>query len=138
MSKAKQTSSFTITNLVGERAMVEGTDFNGAVGQTTVSTSQWDEIVRTRDLSAATSEFDKAVEAHFESLTQAAEKIRTGLEVQVDDLATVTLSEPVQGVASEKGDVRVLTRDTIILRAINEGRTDRLVWVGGELEVTTV
>lgn len=138
MSKAKQTSSFTITNLVGERAMVEGTDFNGAVGQTTVSTSQWDEIVRTRDLSAATSEFDKAVDAHFEGLVKAAEKIRAGLEVQVDDLATVTLSEPVQGVASEKGDVRVLTRDTIILRAINEGRTDRLVWVGGELEVTTV
>ncbi len=137
----KQSSSFTTTLLVnGGGTLVQGTDVNGVYGQTVVDSSQWEEIKADQNFSAAAADFDKAVDKFFAPILKAAEKLEAKIEVNTtpDPISYIVLKEPVEGVAPEAGDLRRLTRDSMVLRLIESGNTDRLVWVDGNLEVTAV
>lgn len=127
---------FTTTLLLGSRVLVQGTDVNSVTGTTVVDSTQWEEVNSHREYSLAADEFDVAVEAFFAPLTEAADKIKGhGLNKPTDSTSYVVLHEEVEPTPGTPGVVVELSKDSIILRVIEEGNTDRLVWVGGGLEV---
>jgi hypothetical protein len=130
--------TFTTTKLVDERVLVRGTDVFGTSGSTVLDSSQWSEVNSRKEFSQATDEFDKAVADFFKPLTEAAEKVNKKIEKQPDALSYVVLSEATEGVQAKPAQLIKLTKDSIILRIIEQGNTDRLAWVADELEVLAV
>lgn len=128
--------TFTTINLTGDRVLVRGTDIHGATGEVTLDASQWVELNGRDDVNKAQQAFDDAVQAFFEPLTKAAEKAKRALEHPEDSVSYVVLDEGAEGQARRPKHIVHLTRDSIVLRLIEEGNTDRLIWVNGELEVT--
>lgn len=121
---------FTVQTMLGGTALVAGTDITGKSGQTIVSTVQWDELTGRDNFSKATADFDAAVEKFFAPLEKAAKKAKKALERPAQDPAEyIVLKEAVKGRESSPAEVVALNRDSIILRLIEEGQTDRLVWV---------
>ena len=121
---------FIVQTMLGGQALVVGTDITGKSGQTVVSTVQWDELTGRDNFSKATADFDAAVEKFFAPLEKAAKKAKKALERPSQDPAEyIVLKEAVKGRESQPAEVVALNRDSIILRLIEEGQTDRLVWV---------
>ena len=123
--------TFTVQHMVGNEALVTGTDIAGNSGRTTVNTTQWLELQARTNFSAAAEDFDREVEAFFKPLTKAAKKLQKKVAAaeQQDPIAYVVLKEGTEAVAPEPAQIVELSRDSIILRLIEEGQTDRLVWV---------
>lgn len=122
--------TFHVQNMIGGQALVSGTDYRGNEGKTVVNTIQWDELNARANFSKATEDFDAAVEQFFAPLTEAAEKAELTLNSQQQDPTEyVVLTEGTEGVEAQRAEIVQLTRDSIILRLIEEGETDRLVWV---------
>ena len=122
--------SFTMQTMLGSTAVVSGTDINGNSGSTTVSTAQWDELNGRTNFSKAQADFDAEVEKFFEPLTKAAEKAQQALAGKTQDpVEFVVLSEATDGVKAQPAQIVALSKDSIIIRLIEEGTTDRLVWV---------
>lgn len=122
--------TFQVQNMLGDQALVSGTDLAGNDGKMIVSTTQWDELKARKNFTAAREEFDAAVEEFFAPITEAAEALEKTLANKTPDAAAyVVLSEEVEGVSAQPRQVVALTRDSIILRMIEEGNTDRLVWL---------
>lgn len=122
--------TFVVQNMLGDQALVSGSDHLGNEGKTIVSTVQWDELKARKNFSAATEDFDAAVEEFFKPLTEAAEALEKTINAKAPDAASfIVLKEATEGVQSEPAHVVALTKDSIILRLIEEGNTDRLVWV---------
>lgn len=121
---------FTVQTMLGGTALVAGTDITGKSGQTIVSTVQWNELTGRDNFSKATADFDAAVEKFFAPLEKAAKKAKKALERPSQDPSEyIVLKEAVKGRESQPAEVVALNRDSIILRLIEEGQTDRLVWV---------
>lgn len=127
--------TFTINRLVGGRAVVSGTDKFGTTNQVVVDTTQWDEINASTAFDQATEAFEAAVEDFFKPLTEAAEKINKQLNKPNDPLSYVVLHEGSEGVPAQAEQLIKLNKDSIVLRLVGAGNTDRLVWVGDNLEV---
>lgn len=121
---------FTVQTMLGGTALVSGTDKLGNTGKTQVFTTQWDELNGRTNFSKAQEDFDAAVEAFFKPLTKAAKKLEKNLERPSQDPAEyIVLKEEVKGTKAQPAEIVALTRDSIILRLIEEGDTDRLVWI---------
>ena len=121
---------FTVQTMLGGQALVSGTDKLGNTGQTVVSTVQWAELQGRDNFSKAQADFDAAVEKFFAPLDKAAKKIKKQLERPSQDPAEyIVLKEAVVGVESAPAEIVPLTQDSIVLRLIEEGNTDRLIWV---------
>jgi hypothetical protein len=86
----------------------------------------------------AGAEFDAAVEAFYAPLLQAAEAHNKVLERPEDSLSFVVLDEGSEGEARRPQHVVRLSKDSMVLRLIEDGSTDRLVWVGDELEILEI
>jgi len=127
--------TFTTTPLTGDRVLVKGRDIAGTEGTTVLDAGQWNELNQRDNLNQAQAIFDAAVETMFAPLIEAAEKAGKVLEGTTDPMAYVVLDEGSEGQAATPRQVVPLTRDSIVLRIIESGDTDRLVWVGDELEV---
>lgn len=122
--------TFHVQNMIGGQALVSGTDKLGNEGKTVVSTTQWDELNARSNFSKATEDFNAAVEEFFAPLTEAAKKAERELNRQKQDPAEyVVLTEGTEGAEAKPAEIIQLTRDSIILRLIEEGDTDRLMWV---------
>lgn len=122
--------TFHVQNMIGDQALVSGTDKLGNKGKTIVITHQWDELKARTNFSSAVEDFDAAVQAFFKPLTEAAEKAEQAMQrKQQDPTEYVVLTEGTEGVEAQPAEIIQLTRDSIILRLIEEGNTDRLVWV---------
>ena len=122
--------TFQVQNMLGDQALVSGTDHLGNTGKTIVFTTQWDELKARKNFSSAQEDFDAQVEAFFAPLTEAAEKLEKAVNAKAPDSASfIVLTEAVEGTPSQPAQVVALTKDSIILRLIEEGNTDRLVWV---------
>jgi hypothetical protein len=129
-------SNFTTTALVNERVLVQGTDFLGVEGKTVLDSSQWTQVNQHKQFDQATDEFDAAVAAFFQPITDAAEKVKTATTRDEDPSSFVVLSEEVEGVQAKPAHRVSLTKDSIILRLLEENpQTDRLAWVGDDLEI---
>jgi hypothetical protein len=127
--------SFTTSKLTGERVLVRGSDIFGTEGSTVLDSSQWVEMSSRKEFSQATEEFEKAVEEFFAPLTRAAEKASKKLEKPTDAISYVVLQEATEGVEAKPAQLVKLTHDSICLRLIEQGDTDRLIWVNDTLEV---
>lgn len=128
--------SFTTTALADDRYLVEGQDVRGVTGQVIVDGTQWNQMQRRRELTEAHKEFDLKVEAFFAPLSEAISEINSAKKIEVDPLLYVVEQEAVEGSAAREERLIRLTPDSVILRAIAEGKDDRLIWVGGELVLT--
>lgn len=122
--------TFVVQNMLGDKALVSGTDHLGNEGKTIVFTAQWDELKARKNFSSAQADFDAEVEKFFKPLTKAAKKAEKALNAKAPDAASyIVLTEEVKEVSGQPAQVVALTTDSIILRLIEEGNTDRLVWV---------
>lgn len=131
--------SFTMLNLSGERVLIKGTDNQGTEGQTVVSSSEWNEVKRHTQHSEAHEDFDRVVEEFFKPLTEAAEKLDLAFNQKSrDPISYVVLDEGSEGEARREEVVIKLSHDSVVLRILESGDTDRLVWVGDTLEVLEV
>lgn len=128
--------SFKTQRLVNQRVLVTGKDITGTDGTTTLNSTQWDEINANKQYSQATEDFDKAVDDFFAPLLNAADVAKVAMAPAPQDPASyVVLNEEVEGVQAQAATLVHLDSDSIVLRLIEQGETDRLVWVDGSLEV---
>lgn len=128
--------SFSITRLANSRAIVKGEDAHGGSGSCVVYTQQWDEIKAESSYSDALDDFNEAVEEFFAPLLAAAEAAEAAAVVKPDDpIEYVVLQDAVEGVEATPRQLIHLTHDSIVLRLIEEGDSDRLIWVDGGLEI---
>ena len=131
--------SFTKINLTGERVLVRGQDSTGRDGETVLDGSEWAEVNRRLSLKTATVQFDEAVEQFFAPLMEAVEKLEAaGIKQDTDPMSYVVLEEGNEGEASTERVVHHLSKDSIVLRLLENGGDDRLVWVGDTLEILEV
>ena len=129
-------SEFNTTILAGQRVLVTGSKKNQ---QTILDSTEWDSIKAHQAYHLAGDAFDEAVTAFFAPIVEAAEKANAALAESLpkrDDAFVVVLSEGIEGVEEVEPEVIQLGRDAAILRMIEEGNTDRLVWVGDTIEIT--
>jgi hypothetical protein len=128
--------TFTTQRLVNNRMLVRGTDILGVDGQCTLSTTQWDDINADKAFSQAEAEFNKAVEAFFAPLEAAKDQFeKAASRPDLDPATFVVLEEPVEGQPSKPGRMIKLSHDSVVLRLLEQGNSNRLVWVGDMLEV---
>ena len=129
-------SNFTVTALANEHFLVEGTDVRGNSGECVVYGGDWLEIKRALGTDTAKEQLDAAIEEFFKPLVEAADAFAAAKAPVVDALSVVVLNEGTAGELAREREVVHLSRDSQILRAIEEGATDRLLWVDGELVIT--
>ena len=129
-------SEFNTTILAGQRVLVTGSKKNQ---QTILDSTEWDSIKAHQAFHLAGDAFDEAVTAFFAPIVEAAEKANAALAESLpkrDDAFVIVLSEGTESVEEVEPEVIQLGRDAAILRMIEEGNTDRLVWVGDTIEIT--
>lgn len=129
-------SEFNTTILAGQRVLVTGSKKNQ---QTILDSTEWDSIKAHQAYHLAGDAFDEAVTAFFAPIFEAADKVNAALAEPLpkrDDAFVIVLSEGTEGVEKVEPEVIQLGRDAAILRMIEEGNTDRLVWVGDTIEIT--
>ena len=129
-------SHFTTTALATECFLVEGTDVRGRYGECVVFGSEWLEIKRALGTDTAKAQLDAAVEEFFKPLVEAADAFAAAKAPTMDALSTIVLNEGTTGEPAREREVLVLGQSSQILRAIEEGTTDRLLWVDGSLVLT--
>lgn len=131
--------TFSTINLTGERVLVKGTDRFGTDGETVLDATEWNEVQRHLGFSKAKESFDASVEEFFAPLMAAADQLQEQLSVpKPDPDSYIVLDEGEEGSAGRSREVIKLGHDSIVLRLIARGETDRLVWVMDQLEVMAV
>lgn len=127
---AKSKSTLSATPLLSGGYLVEGEDSKGVEGSAVIQSDRWDYVLHLRAHEVADAEFEKAVDEFFKPLTDAADKAKAAVTGRTNEFATVTIGEVVEG-----KDAHVIELDEagIILRLIDEGKTDSLRWVSGQL-----
>lgn len=127
---------FTTTELANDRVLVEGTDVRGREGQQVLDASTWFERKRRTEVSAAHDAFDAKVAEFFAPIEEAAAQLEAAHRIEIDPLLYVVEQEEVEGRAPQAERLVQLDNASAILRAIETGNTDRLIWVNGELTIT--
>lgn len=128
---------FTTTALTGNQVLVEGTDIRNHDGQQVVDATQWNNIKSHDTFQTALDAVDDAIAALIAPITEAAKAANKALEAPaMDPLLYVTETEEVEGVEAQRGITTKLNEDSVILRAIEEGFGDRLIWINGSLVLT--
>lgn len=128
--------SFNITQLAGNKVLVDGTDFRGTPGETILDGTGFAQLQEQERLRGAHEEFDASVDEFFAPLLEAAQKLEAKHEVVLDPLTNIVLDEGSEGEVRRSATIVELDTDTAILRAIDSGNTDRLVWVKEQLVLT--
>ena len=127
--------TFSITHLANDRALVTGND-GADTKKAVLDASEYNYLVRRAEVEAAQGKFDAAVEAFHAPLTSAAEELEKARAEVLDPIAYFVEREAIEGAEAKPALVRHLSKDTVILKLIEAGRSDRLVWVGDTIEVT--
>lgn len=128
-------STFNTTQLANKRVLVTGdTDEQKCI----LSSAEWDSIKHHRAHLAADAQFNDAVQEFFAPIVAAAEAAGELVESTIpqrDDDFYFVVSKGVEGTEAQDEEVIALGNDTVILRLIDEGKTDRLVWIGSSIEI---
>ena len=130
-------SKFEVTYLAGQRALVKGKGGNTTI----LSTEEWDLVKHKLAHRYAYATFDAAVSEFFAPLVEAAEIANEIIDASIpqpDPDFVIVLEEGELPTPEKISSVLVLGRDAAILRMIEEGNTDRLIWVNGELEIVAI
>lgn len=131
-------AQFTTANLTNERVLVKGTDQFGTEGQTVLDASEWNEVKAHQSQAHAVEGFDAAVEEFFAPLMKAIDEVASTQQKKIDPITYVVIHE---GTEAQQGRDEVAVKlgtDSIVLRLIELGDYDRLVWVDSQLEVLEV
>lgn len=94
-----------------------------------VHTGQWDDIKKRLGKDSAQAEFDASIKEFFAPLTKAAGKLKAAKANKIDPLAAVVVTEEVKATAGVAEELIELNRCSMLLRAIEEGHEDRLLWI---------
>jgi len=130
-------SNFTTVALANNRVLVRGTDGFGKSGETVVDGTEWAAFKQRQETAQLHATFDAKVEEFFAPLIEAAEAVDQAHKVELDPLLFIVEQEGSTGREAQPEIVRQLSHDSVILRALESGAADRLVWVGDDtLEVT--
>lgn len=126
---------FNVTELAGHRALVTG----DANQQCILDTTERDELRFMLENREVDEMFEENIEDFFAPLTRAAELHDLQHEAlakqfaQADDPAfNFVMKAGVEGVEAVEEERVVLSHDSVVLRLIDSGQTDRLVWVGND------
>ncbi len=127
---------FNVTRLAGARALVQGTD----EGESTILyTEEFDELKGNTALKEAEADFDTKVKEFFAPVVEASEAFEQAKKAALtvnDPAFRVVVKEAIEATAGQTERVRIVQRDTAILRLIESGDTSRLLWVYGSIEIT--
>ena len=126
---------FNVTELAGHRALVTG----DANQQCILDTTERDELRLMLGHREIDEMFEEGIEDFFEPLTRAAElhdlrheELVRQFEQTDDPVFNFVLKAGVEGVEAVEEERVVLSHDSVVLRLIDSGQTDRLVWVGND------
>jgi hypothetical protein len=128
--------SFQTIELANNNVLVKGTDALGVSGQTVIDGTYWAERKRRAQIEDAHEKFDAAVEEFYAPIVAAMEATNKAVQIDRDPLLYVVEQEASEGAHAREEVVVRLDDASVILRAIEQGRTDRLIWVGDKLVVT--
>lgn len=128
--------TFTTVKLAGQRTLVTGEDAHGNNGKVVLQSREWDYVKAESTQDHRLAEFNAVVDEFFKPLTDAVDAYNEGVKSDVDPIDTVTIGDEVEGVEHKPAKVIVLSHDSKVLRLIEEGQHDRLIWVGDQLEIT--
>ncbi|USH45464.1 hypothetical protein SEA_DOTI_17 [Microbacterium phage DoTi] len=129
-------SAFTTTTLTQNRVLVDGTDRFGVTDRKVLDATEYNELFAADQHSAAHEAFDAAVREFYAPLTAAVEEFEAAHAAEEDDLFELVVQEEIAPTLGQPEIRRRLGRDTVILRLIDQGEEDRLIWIKGELEIT--
>jgi hypothetical protein len=127
--------SFTTTELAADQTLVSGLDHTGAPHQVILDATEFNELKRRDVQLSAADEFDKAVEQFFAPLTEAADRAIQASKTVTDPAFFIVVQEGEEGTPSQQEVLHYLGRDTVVLRLIEQGNLDRLIWVGDTIQV---
>lgn len=127
---------FNVTRLAGARALVQGTD----EGESTILfTAEFDELKGNTAIKEAEADFGAKVKEFFAPVVEASEAFEQAKKAALtvnDPAFRVVVQEAIEATAGQTERVRIVQRDTAILRLIDSGDTSRLLWVNGAIEIT--
>jgi hypothetical protein len=129
--------TLTKTPLTGDQVLIDGTDVRNQFGSMIVDSSQWEGIKRHAQFHEALELVDAAIEtlvAPIQAAMDAANEI--GKAPELDPLLYYVEREGVEGTESVRPIVSKLNPDSVILRALEEGLHNRLIWVNDRLVLT--
>lgn len=130
-------ANFRTTELADNTVLVEGTDVRGTEGQQVINPYAWVELKLRNEEKEAVASVDDAIKSLVAPITAAIEAANRRLtRPELDPLSYVTLSEGTEAVAGAPRELVKLDSDSVILRALEEGQGDRLIWVSGKLTLT--
>ena len=127
---------FNITRLAGQRALVQGTDEGES---TSLYTVEFDELKGNTALKEAEADFGAKVKEFFAPVVEASEAFEQAKKAALtvnDPAFRVVVQEAIEATAGQTEQVRIVRRETAILRLIESGDTSRLLWVNGAIEIT--
>jgi len=124
--------SFTITYLAGDRALVQEDTH-----QIILDAEEYLAMKLRQEKTGLIAQYDQSVADFFKPLTDVADKIKSVEEQEnrIDPDFHFVLAEGTEGEEPVRREVYRLEKDTVILRLIEEGRTERLIWIGDQLEI---
>lgn len=129
-------STFDITELAGNRVLVIGKDHADVQHQAILDGTEWNQAkVHDRQQSAA-EDFDAAVEAFYAPIVAAIDRLETASQVEEDPAFFIVTQEAQPGAPAQDERRHYLSHDTVVLRLIEQGNTNRLIWVGDTIEIT--
>ena len=129
--------TFTKTALLGHQVLVQGTDNLGQTGSVVLDGTQYDHLLLEGRRNEAAEAFDAALDQFLAPIQEAVEAFHEASEhPKMDPLQYVVLREGVEASEGQREVLIELNEDSVVLRAIDEGQFDRLVWVDGRLVVT--
>lgn len=127
-------AQFTLTELVDGSTLIEGTDVRGTTGSQIVFASAWAELKRKGEVDQAVAGVDAAIAKLVAPITEALDQLNTVRTTPaLDPLAYVELEPEVEHVRGQQRQLVKLDSGSILVRAIEEGAVDRLIWVRDEL-----
>lgn len=124
--------SFTVTYLAGDRALVQEDTH-----QIILDAEEYLAMKLRQEKTGLIAQYDQSVADFFKPLTDMADKIKSVEEQEnrIDPDFHFVLAEGTEGEEPVRREVYRLGKDTVILRLIEEGRTERLIWIGDQLEI---
>lgn len=124
--------SFTVTYLAGDRALVQEDTH-----QIILDAEEYLAMKLRQEKTGLIAQYDQSVADFFKPLTDVADKIKSVEEQEnrIDPDFHFVLAEGTEGEEPVRREVYRLEKDTVILRLIEEGRTERLIWIGDQLEI---
>ena len=127
--------TLTTTRLAGHRTLVQGTDILGVHGKQILDSSEWDAIADRKTHDEIHDAFDAKVKEFFGPIMEAADALHEAHKVQTDPAFYLVLDEGEDATPGRPEEIVALSHDSVVLRLLEQGAVNRLVWVNDSLEI---